>query len=184
MLRERNSNSRKGSQAAEDFLIDVAQLMAGGYSMSDSVVILSQESRYGSVPALLKDSLAEGLAFSEALERIPTIIDPVISMYIRSAEETGNLTHAMQEVSTRILARRKWDQMVSEILFYPRLVLISVMLILDAFWLFFLPFIESFLYSMGMEAVFWTGLVSLSKSFLWTLPFINIASAWVAFSDA
>jgi len=117
MLRKSNSNGRKGSQAAEDFLIDVAQLMAGGYSMSDSVVILSQESRYGLVPALLKDSLAEGLAFSEALERIPTIIDPVISMYIRSAEETGNLTHAMQEVSTRILAGRKWDQMVSEILF-------------------------------------------------------------------
>jgi len=135
--------------------------------MSDSVVILSQESRYGLVPALLKDSLAEGLAFSEALERIPTIIDPVISMYIRSAEETGNLTHAMQEVSTRILAGRKWDQMVSEILFYP----------------FFLPFIESFLYSMGMEAVFWTELVSLSKSFMWALPIINIGSAWVAFSD-
>ncbi|MGB4688106.1 MAG: type II secretion system F family protein, partial [Coprothermobacter proteolyticus] len=135
----RRSNSRRTIQYVEDFLIDAAQLMAGGYSMSDSVVILSQESRYGSLPALLKDSLAEGLAFSEALERIPTIIDPVISMYIRSAEETGNLTRAMQEVSTRILAGRNWDQMVSEILFYPRLVLVAVTLILDAFWLFFLP---------------------------------------------
>jgi len=102
------------------------------------------------VPALLKDSLAEGLAFSEALERIPTIIDPVISMYIRSAEETGNLTHAMQEVSTRILAGRKWDQMVSEILFYPRLVLVAVTLILDAFWLFFLPF-------MRVSFILWEG---------------------------
>jgi len=144
----KRSNGRRSVKYVEDFLIDVAQLMAGGYTLSDSVVILSQESRYGPVPALLKESLTDGLSFSEAMERIPTIIDPVISMYIRSAEETGNLTHAMQEVSTRILAGRKWDQMVSEVLFYPRLVLITVTLILDAFWLFFLPFIESFLYSM------------------------------------
>jgi len=179
----RRNKVRISVKYVEDFLIDVAQLMAGGYTLSDSVVILSQESRYGSVPSLLKESLSEGLSFSEALKEIPSDMDPVISMYIRSAEQAGNLPHVMQEVSSRILAGRKWDQMVSEVLFYPRLVLIAVTLILDAFWLLFLPFMESFLYSMGIEPLFWTRLVQLSKSFLWMLPLINIGIAWVTFSD-
>lgn len=180
----KRSNNRRIIRYAEDFLIDAAQLMAGGYTLSDSVIILSQESRYGPVPTLLKESLAEGFSFSEALKEIHTNMDPVISMYIRSAEQAGNLPHVMREVSSRILASRKWNQMVSEILFYPRLVLITVTLILDAFWFFFLPFMESFLYSMGIEPLFWTRLVVLSKLFWWVLPLINMGSAWVAFSDA
>ncbi|WP_018963097.1 type II secretion system F family protein [Coprothermobacter platensis] len=169
-------NPKATRQADVDaFLEDVSELMAGSYGFSDALIILRNEGKYRSLLDKVETSLSDGALLSETLLQTCPKIDPFVVLYIEAGEKSGNLRSALAEVSSKIAAKRNLQRSLSEVLFYPRMVLSVGLIIFNLFWLFFVPFMNDFLNEMGLSSAnvpYIPGMGLRSKLFLLPLDIV------------
>jgi general secretion pathway protein F len=147
----------------------MSQLFNGGYSLSESMSILKNDTSHREAVISLQNAMENGSTFSEALSSNAKKIDPFIIFYLQSAEKAGDLEKGMSEISSVISARRGFSQSISELLFYPRLIVFIGMVLLNFLCLIFFPFMSDFFTSLGIESVSLVRLAQMVYSYRWVM---------------
>lgn len=144
------SASRARWSEAEAIITGLADLVGAGFSLNQSIEILGKDSKRRAAVKLRED-LLNGSTFSESLRNRFYIGDHAVLAQLEAGEKAGNIVTAIREAGAMIRARQSLHAQVSELLFYPRLVTLCVVLLLNSLVLLFIPAMQKLFTSLNLS---------------------------------
>jgi type IV pilus assembly protein PilC len=159
-------------------LIQCLEILANQQSNKHFAVVLKD----------IKNSVEQGLAFSEALRRHPKVFDDLFVNLVHAGEVGGILDSIMSRLSVYLEKRQKLVRQVRGALVYPSVVIVIAIAVMTVLLTFVIPAFESMFKDFGGGKDNLPKLtqlmVAISNNFVSYLPFIfgGVIAGVVAFS--
>jgi len=168
-----------------------ATMIDAGLPLIQCLEILGNQQSNKHFAAVLKDiknSVEQGLAFSEALRRHPKVFDDLFVNLVHAGEVGGILDSIMSRLSVYLEKRQKLVRQVRGALVYPSVVIVIAIAVMTVLLTFVIPAFESMFKDFGGGKDNLPKLtqlmVAISNNFVSYLPFIfgGVIAGVVAFS--
>lgn len=130
------------------FTIQLANLLKASLPLYESLILLAEEhekEKYHPLLQKLTEEIKRGAPLSDALSQFPESFDMLYCAIIASGEATGNLSSALDKLSSLLLQEKKWKQKLKAALLYPLLLLSFSLLLIGVMLFYVLPSVEELL---------------------------------------
>ncbi|AMN40702.1 type II secretion system F family protein [Rhodoplanes sp. Z2-YC6860] len=134
------------------FLRQLALLVGSGLTLEAALQTLADDNGSKTVAkfsAGLRSSIAAGDGFAEALERHPTIIEPIYVAMVRAGEASGKLDAVLQAIVADRTRKELLGDRINSAIRYPLFLVGSAVLILFFFLLYVVPQFEPVFRDLG-----------------------------------
>lgn len=136
------------------FCRQMATLYKAGIHMVESVRMLGEQAESKSFKSTLLDvagQMSQGVAFSEAVVKYPTIFSDVFVNMVRAGEVGGNLDDMLDRIAQSYEKEYATRQKVRSAMIYPALMSIVMVLVVMVLMIFVVPKMVGNFINMGME---------------------------------
>lgn len=136
------------------FCRQMATLYKAGIHMVESVRMLGEQAESKSFKSILldvADQMSQGVAFSEAVVKYPTIFSEVFVNMVRAGEVGGNLDDMLDRIAQSYEKEYATRQKVRSAMIYPALMSIVMVLVVMVLMIFVVPKMVGNFINMGME---------------------------------
>ena len=150
-----SSGGRGKAPASRDitiFLRQLALLVGSGLTLEAALQTLADDNGNKTVSKFsggLRSSIAAGDGFAEALERHPTIIEPIYVAMVRAGEASGKLDAVLQAIVADRTRKELLGDRINSAIRYPLFLVGSAVLILFFFLLYVVPQFEPVFRDLG-----------------------------------
>jgi general secretion pathway protein F len=133
------------------FLRQLALLCRAGLALEAGLQTLAEDSNRSQawLANTLRETIASGDSFADALERHPTIIEPAYIAMVKAGEASGKLEPVLRAVAEDRARQELLGERLSSAVRYPIFLVASATLILFGFLLFVVPQFESVFLELG-----------------------------------
>jgi general secretion pathway protein F len=134
------------------FLRQLALLVGSGLTLEAALQTLADDNGSKTVSKFsggLRSSIAAGDGFAEALERHPTIIEPIYVAMVRAGEASGKLDAVLQAIVDDRTRKELLGDRINSAIRYPMFLVGSAVLILFFFLLYVVPQFEPVFRDLG-----------------------------------
>ncbi|QXH47717.1 type II secretion system F family protein [Pseudomonas xanthosomatis] len=117
---------RAGKADAAGFSRQLATLLTAGVPLLQAFEVMARSSAnaaMGALVARLKQDVAAGLGFADALQRHPAWFDGLYCNLIRVGEQSGTLDRQLEQMAVMLETRQALRQKVRKAMLYPALLL-------------------------------------------------------------
>ncbi|MDP2720634.1 MAG: type II secretion system F family protein [bacterium] len=114
----------------------------------------------------LSDQINRGKTLSEALEKYPDSFDRVLVSIVRSGEESGKLDKVLAELTENIKTSIETTNNIRSALFYPILVIISLVVVSFYLFIFALPRVAKVFLDLGINLPAYSAFILRSSLFV------------------
>lgn len=137
-----------------EFLRQTHTLMNAGLPLSRTIDLLASQQANPTLKEVLLDlrkSIDQGDTLSSAMEKHPTIFQPIVTSMIMAGERSGTLTEAIDQVATNLEKEIKLAAQIKSAMTYPVAVLILAAVLVTAMLLFIVPVFKEMFANLGGE---------------------------------
>jgi type IV pilus assembly protein PilC len=164
------------------FSRQLGAFVRGGIPLADGLDVIAEgtsSKRWREILLTMREEIATGVPFSDALAQHAAVLPPYYLGIIRSAELTGRLDTALEQLSTYMERNLATRSKVKSALMYPMVVLGLAIVVVTILVTYVLPKFADFFSSFGAKLPLTTRmLVSIahfSKNFWWVYPLVFLA---------
>lgn len=160
----------------------LSTLITSGIPLVQALEIMAEGLEKVKLRALLltvRDSLAAGGSFSEALSEHPQFFPPMLCGLIAAGEESGTLDQIVKEIASYLERQEQLKRMIKKALYYPVTVICIALLIAIGMLVFLVPQFEAIYASFGAKLpAFTQAFVNFSNALrqYWWLMLIGVAA--------
>ena len=136
------------------FLTQLSTYIKSGIPLTDSIVILSNQTKNKKQKELFKRvvyELTTGVAFSEALARQGNVFPRLLINMLKASELTGNLTESLDDMASYYKTADSNRKQIISALTYPSVVLVISVVVLAFLLIFVVPKFESIYSQLGSD---------------------------------
>jgi type IV pilus assembly protein PilC len=163
------------------FSRQMAAFVRGGIPITDGLEVVAEgtnNKRWREILLSMREAIAQGVQFSEALGEYADVLPPYYLGIIRSAELTGRLDTALEQLSVYMERDLETRQKIKSALTYPLVVLGMAVVTIAVLTIYVLPkfadFFDSLDAQLPLTSRLLISLASFSKDF-WFLYFAGFA---------
>jgi general secretion pathway protein F/type IV pilus assembly protein PilC len=156
------------------FTRELTQLLKAGLPLYESLLTIEEKHQKTKAHSLfidLCDLLKHGWSFSSALAKYPETFDEIYLSMVRSAEQSGALYSAFDQLTALITKQQKLKKQLLSSLAYPAFLGGFCLLVIGALFFFVIP---------SMKELFEGRMVHpLTQTVLWISDFLNTYAGWL-----
>jgi type IV pilus assembly protein PilC len=156
------------------FSRQMAAFVRGGISITDGLEVVAEgtsNKRWREILLSMREAIAQGIQFSEALAEYNDVLPPYYLGIIRSAELTGRLDTALEQLSTYMERDLETRQKIKSALTYPLVVLGMAIVTVAVLTIYVLPKFAEFFDSLDAQLPLTTRMLisfaNFSKDYWW-----------------
>jgi general secretion pathway protein F len=176
-------------QQLQSFTRELAQLLKAGLPLYESLLTIEEKQRGTPVHPLfadLCDKLKTGMSFSNGLSKYPGTFNEIYLSMVRSAEASGSLFSAFDQLSILIAKQQKLKKQLVSALAYPAFLGGFCFLVIIALFFFVIPsmkelFEDRVLHPLTALVIFLSNFLNTHLTSIVTVLSVSIASAVFAF---
>ena len=165
------------------FSRQMAAFVRGGIPITDGLEVIAEgtgNKRWREILLGMREAIAQGVQFSDAFAEHADVLPPYYLGIVRSAELTGRLDTALEQLSAYMERDLETRQKIKSALTYPAVVLGMSVVTITVLTVWVLPKFADFFKGLGAQLPLTTrmliGLAGFSKNFWWAY-FGGIAAA-------
>ncbi len=165
-------------QNLSDTFFQLSLLLKSGITLVESVKTVAKTTGNQKLKSALLESaskVTEGMRFSEALSKYPTIFEPMYVNLIKASEQVGKLAEVLADIATYEDDKRKNSDKLKSAMVYPMTILVMGLGVLGFLLAFVVPKMESIFESMGQDIPATTQLLLSVSDFVTNFGFVILA---------
>ena len=163
-------NNYRLSSAEELALVEGLSIMlAAGIPILEALDSIAEDAVSKNAKELVRslaDEINSGKTLSAALEKYPESFDRVLVSIVRSGEESGNLDKVLAELTENIKTSIETTNNIRSALFYPILVMISLIAVSFYLFIFALPRVAKVFLDLGITLPAYSAFILRSSLFI------------------
>lgn len=144
------------------FTQQLADLLAAGIPLSEALCIIHNSAIYSGlkyVSKTLKDAIASGISFSDALKKFPQYFDAIYYGLTEAGEQSGALDAMLKQLAFYQERTLTLKTKLKKALFYPITVLLTMLAVSSALLFFVIPKFQAVFDSFGATLPAFTRLI-------------------------
>ncbi len=150
------------------FARNLAKMLQAGLPLTRGISIIERESRgeFKKILGKINDSLAKGDTLGDSLKMYPKVFSSLFVSMVKAGEESGNLSNALENVSTQMEKTYLLNKKIRGALIYPAVILCLMVAIGVLMMIYMVPTLTSTFNGLGIKLPLSTRIIIGLSNFL------------------